>query len=463
MTNSVQAHYLRALIRSIPVVIITSCAFRIFCLFSYPKLNEQFFLLIHGIINEAVFPLSLVAIAAFYRHESLSRFFLVLVWLQNIIISWDFFHFFRYGFRINSDLLIDQRWLAFIRSERPAFAGVIFGNILLFWIILKLSNSSKSLILPKPFPFLLTVVVMHFCILFRPAADLTRVVEWEQFIEAQEKILKTRLEISSHHSHFKLKLEEVFPDPIKCFAQSHFYELFASRFSGKPKPQLTFLNPEEKIWSHKGFHQSLPENTPEAGLMALSKNFSGLEIDVHFLLHQPGLVVSHDFPDKRKAVFLEIYLKSLAPYLPRLKGLWLDFKNLHQANIEKSLQFLNELSEKFPVRDRLLIESDDALLLRKVSQAGFRTILAIGYGNESFQITEAENFAIRSLIVLSNCEMVSLPWQTALKESTWECLKDFPVCFYTVNDPEVLKILAQKNQVYCILTDLETDPGSLIK
>ena len=103
----------------------------------------------------------------------------------------------------------------------------------------------------------------------------------------------------------------------------------------------------------------------------LSEKTTGLECDVYFNEQKKIFEVHHD-PDKSTGLGLETLLQLYAEK-KLTASLWLDFKNLNKGNLQPSLAGLIRIRDKFGLRDKLLVESAEAVLLSAFSDSGFYT------------------------------------------------------------------------------------------
>lgn len=127
----------------------------------------------------------------------------------------------------------------------------------------------------------------------------------------------------------------------------------------KANPRL-----RETVWAHRV--------DTLAKMREAAKLFSGVEMDVVYDPEQRALMVNHP-PDPPSGLSLDAQLAYAGRFNPGL-ALWLDLKNLNEANGARVLAELERLDRRHAIRARALVETDHtgpaAALLRK---AGYRT------------------------------------------------------------------------------------------
>ena len=130
----------------------------------------------------------------------------------------------------------------------------------------------------------------------------------------------------------------------------------------KPLNRDGFLN-TNKNWSKA-------INTTEL-IQSITIDKSGIELDIYYDTIKGIFDVHHD-PDKSVGQNFEDLLiiyknKNLQA------SLWMDFKNLHENNIDKALQTLIQLRAKYNLQNKILVESSNPNLLKPFSDNQFFT------------------------------------------------------------------------------------------
>jgi glycerophosphoryl diester phosphodiesterase len=92
--------------------------------------------------------------------------------------------------------------------------------------------------------------------------------------------------------------------------------------------------------------------------------FSGIELDIHYV-GASGFLVAHDAPGPENRLSPEEYF---ARDNGRL-SYWLDFKNLTNGNVNGAIAAFERLFARYPVRERVMIESDHAAALARLRNA----------------------------------------------------------------------------------------------
>ncbi len=156
---------------------------------------------------------------------------------------------------------------------------------------------------------------------------------------------------------------------------------------------LDFLQHKGLVWVmiHKNFpdykiHSGLPKNNNKlintgkvwvkavntiTRMNEIDKQSSGLECDVYFDTEKRIFDVHHD-EDKSIGMNLDDLLKV---YSNRglQASIWLDFKNLDRGNANLSFSTLLSLRNKYRLREKVIVESSEAELLKPFSDSGFYT------------------------------------------------------------------------------------------
>jgi hypothetical protein len=446
----------------------SSILFRTYLLMAQPEIKTNFLLLIKGFFGDLFIPFALATLASYFSHSRFTKFAITITALNNLLIHFDFLHFFHYEFRINQALLADKLWLKFIHADRPAFAFILIINAVFFYRMYQLSKkpykheySQKRLSVAV---FLCMIIIISQSI---PAtATFEESKSWEDFLKKKESLCKSIPDYSSYKSLLGIRYEDIFPSKNDLFITSPFFLQFVKQYDELSQEKLEPLKqqPWEKIWSHRGFHAKAEENSVEAVKSALRAGVKGIEIDVHYVQTTGKFVVNHDrLPESElaKKKDLHTFFTELHEDLAKAEFFWLDFKNLDVANLNQSIEELSKVCKEFELENKLFIESPDPFLLRSVSLAGIKTIFAIAYGNNNFFFDPETAAITRAKTVLSKCDLVSIPWKPAMYEDTWQAIGSFPMGLYTVNDEQILKILSFEDSVTAVLTDLEVVPTSL--
>ena len=221
-----------------------------------------------------------------------------------------------------------------------------------------------------------------------------------------------------------------------------------------------------RVWAHRGTHggfhgadQALDragENTLGAFDASIARGFTGVELDIHFL-GAPGFIVKHD-PDQPD----ELRLEDVFARCGRKVYYWLDFKNLDDGNVDAVISAFRRIFDKYPVLDRVLIESGQARPLAKLKGAipGLKVIYWIekyppGKGIRPFLRRTRE----RATVAWFGFRNVSASFYV----SKDRFLRDFGslgLYVYTVNDAALMTALRAAG-VRVLLTDLDALPDGI--
>jgi glycerophosphoryl diester phosphodiesterase len=210
--------------------------------------------------------------------------------------------------------------------------------------------------------------------------------------------------------------------------------------------------PELQIWSHRGVHDSLPENTIEAFQLAKNQHFKGIELDVYFD-DSVGFVVSHDFPYQ----LVEGKLLTLNEVVDTFQSdffYWMDLKNLDKKNRRAISKEFQKLFLKYPsLQEKIFVESANGWALRQLAKKGVQSIYWVQFSrNQPKQYFKI--WYLKTIITGSNFSGITSDYRYLLPpfERIFGHLNWF---VFTVNDTETINYLKTVPAVKVILTDLE--------
>ncbi len=138
------------------------------------------------------------------------------------------------------------------------------------------------------------------------------------------------------------------------------------------KKQVAFYNNEDKVWSHRGLSINLPENSIESINAAYENEFKGVEVDIRFISELNKFFLSHD---ELKNTDSLTSLDSLFSKVNNSLYFWLDLKNLDNKNKKKVLNRLNDITQKYNNKNKIIIENRDAPALQLLAKNGYYTSL----------------------------------------------------------------------------------------
>jgi hypothetical protein len=160
--------------------------------------------------------------------------------------------------------------------------------------------------------------------------------------------------------------------------------LFPQQF---PEIKITNLQPSVKNQlsnTNKNWKKGI--NTMEK-LNELNTAAAGFECDVYFDTAKKVFDLHHD-PGKSIGLGLDNLLQQYQQK-KMTASIWLDIKNLGDANSVAALQSLNQLQKKYGLQNKFLIESNRADLLSAFSDSGFFTSYYVPFFNP-YKINESE-------------------------------------------------------------------------
>jgi glycerophosphoryl diester phosphodiesterase len=209
---------------------------------------------------------------------------------------------------------------------------------------------------------------------------------------------------------------------------------------------------EMQIWSHRGIHHTLQENTIEAFHLAKTQGFKGVELDV-FFDDDLGLVVSHDFPYQvvdGKVLRLTAVIDSFYNDF----SFWIDLKNLDAKNVKAIASAFEMLFKEYPtLSQHVFVESAKGWQLHKLSKVGVQGIYWVQFSRhplkQFFKI-----YYLKSIIahadffgITSDYRYLDEPFKRIFGHLNWY--------IFTVNEKSTIEELAKIPAIKVILTDLE--------
>ncbi|MDD5569592.1 MAG: hypothetical protein PHD97_00375 [Bacteroidales bacterium] len=102
----------------------------------------------------------------------------------------------------------------------------------------------------------------------------------------------------------------------------------------------------------------------------ICEKYNGIEIDVNFDSEKNCFDVYHA-PKSSVNLCLEEMLKNVKN--PEKTFYWLDFKNLDSTNYIPALNNLNSICEKLKIKNNLIVESSNPVILSHFTDSGFYT------------------------------------------------------------------------------------------
>ena len=117
--------------------------------------------------------------------------------------------------------------------------------------------------------------------------------------------------------------------------------------------------PASGLWLHRTNHPRKFRKYAHA--------YSGLEMDINIDTVHMLFDVYHP-PETSRDISVQDFLKLSEA---KSKYFWLDCKNLNKKNITYALQILKHLDSLFHIKERIVFESSNAIVLKQVAAAGY--------------------------------------------------------------------------------------------
>ena len=203
-----------------------------------------------------------------------------------------------------------------------------------------------------------------------------------------------------------------------------------------------------KIWLHRGGN---PPNSLKGIKEAIVKGVNGIEIDIHYNEYKKDFVVIHDRPDFKK---LKSYLKLemvLSSFKANKVSWWLDLKNLNMSNKDNTQQRLKTLENKYNLKGRYFIESNNFLPTMLLSWSKIPTAYWINPHSKS-RIFIIRSFFNKLQLLIGNFVGVTAYYKS-LHEKSNKLLSNVPTAVFTINDPTLIKKFESMKNVKVLLTD----------
>lgn len=163
-------------------------------------------------------------------------------------------------------------------------------------------------------------------------------------------------------------------------------------------PRCTRFNFPDKTWLHR-------VNSSERALL-MAEKYEGLELDVTFDTLKSSFDIGHP-PTPSIGLTLDDYFRKI----PSIKkhAFWLDFKNLREDNKLKALKNLLFIANKYGIKNRLIVESQNASSLNVFTNEGFYTSYYIPVFNlANISTLEIQNHYYEMVNVLKNTKVCAL-------------------------------------------------------
>ncbi len=194
--------------------------------------------------------------------------------------------------------------------------------------------------------------------------------------------------------------------------------------AGMPKSKSTLIN------TGKNWKKAV--NTKEL-MNGMNADAIGFECDVYFDTAKNNFDVHHD---EDKSIGLNL-ISLLEQYQQRklTASIWLDFKNLDNANSKTALLCLIQIRKKYKLQNRILVESNRAGLLTNFSDSGFYTSYYTPMFNP-YQINndEIKLWADSITTVIKNAKVNALSGYYFQSSFLQHYFQNYPVLIWSATD-----------------------------
>ncbi len=225
-------------------------------------------------------------------------------------------------------------------------------------------------------------------------------------------------------------------------------------------PHPVFYTGCPKIWGHRGHPEppDIPENSIASFQRAFDLGAPGVEMDVAYLRESRTFVIRR--PDRTYPQHLT--LEEVFAAVGARGYFWLDIKTIRELTPEEAQQAardLRALVDRFGLRDRVIVESEDPHNLRYFAREGLHTSYWIFNIDETeFPSSAWQLFwtlqKIRWHYIRGGFSAISMDRRFYTPQVA-RALKGARIHLFTVNDPATLRDLAQREEVRVILTDTD--------
>lgn len=227
--------------------------------------------------------------------------------------------------------------------------------------------------------------------------------------------------------------------------------LFVSCNNDEKKP---YKYPKSKLWKHGVYSKYQAKE--------LEGVFKGLEVDVIYSPEKNDIYVGRVLADTAKNQTLDDWFSILRR--PKRMSYWIDFKNLNADNAERAFLVFDNIVNKYKLRNKFFIESQNVLALQLANERNYHTMLWVEnlhyWGKKNFRDTLFVMNKIRSQINelhpdAISCEFTMFPLlcDTFPEQNIhfWDTPKK-----YTPENVEFTKKLCENPSVKVVLVDYPT-------
>ena len=152
---------------------------------------------------------------------------------------------------------------------------------------------------------------------------------------------------------------------VLCIGLLYTCQYQAVKKSSEDEYVSSFKYPEGKTWAH-GVNDTLTAQQKSA-------RFDGIEVDLNFSSYQNQLFVGHELSDTVNLLSFDMWVKAI-PY-PQEHWYWIDMKNLNERNADSIADIILQVSEKYGIKHRLMVENKNEKALKILKDRGLYVIL----------------------------------------------------------------------------------------
>ena len=225
--------------------------------------------------------------------------------------------------------------------------------------------------------------------------------------------------------------------------------LFIDKASSTP----FFYDECEKVWGHRGYFKNQEQNSLNSYREAFDLGAKGTELDIYYDIEMNDFVVSHDFPYNLKEGKL-LMLEEVFNAFGNVNYYWLDFKNLKnmsEKDVRSSILRMTSLTDKYKIKDKIIIESTNVNNLFHLTKAGFNTSYFINFNTGRWYYW-IYLYELKIKYILGYFSAISMDYRIytlKLKKS----FPGLPVLLFTINEESIVKKYVMDDSVKVILSD----------
>lgn len=211
------------------------------------------------------------------------------------------------------------------------------------------------------------------------------------------------------------------------------------------------LPSDAELWGHMGYAADAPPNSLRAVEAAIAAGARGVEVDAFYDAKTDRFVISRTRAPYQRPDGKRLVLEQIIERHRDQTQYWIDLKNLSLGNAAAVLARLDALLDEYSIRDRTYLESTSGLALRRLVQAGVRTIYTIDLMPRSLWYLPRV-IAAASMVALTEYAVIGVPHQS-MDGLFMRVFGHRPLFVFTVNNPALLERLERLETVRVVLSD----------